>query len=101
MQRWTEIPQVSIQRNVSTRVLEVNDIPVAKGGNLDLMDPAIRYGIDGFAFNSAKLVIQTRMKVVGTKFREVSGKVISNSWLYRGLEVSFLNFLPPSPRNVP
>jgi hypothetical protein len=38
-------------------VLEVNDIPVAKGGNLDLMDPAIRHGIDGFAFDSAKLVI--------------------------------------------
>jgi hypothetical protein len=82
-------------------MLEVNNIPVAKGGNLDLMDPAIRYGIDGFAFNSAKLVIQTRMKVVGTKFRKVAGKVISSTWLYGGLEVSFLNFLAPTRRNVP
>jgi hypothetical protein len=82
-------------------MLEVNDISVAKGRNFDPMDPAIRYGIDGFAFDSAKLVIQTRMKVVGTKFRKVAGKVIPNSWLYRGLEVSFLDLLPPTRRNVP
>jgi hypothetical protein len=65
------------------------------------MDPAIRHGIDGFALDSAKLVIQTRMKVVGTKFREVAGKVISSTWLYGGLEVSFLNFLAPTRRNIP
>jgi hypothetical protein len=82
-------------------MLEVNDISVAKGRNFDPMDPAIRYGIDGFAFNSAKLVIQTRMKVVGTKFRKVAGKVISSTWLYGGLEVSFLNFLAPTRRNIP
>jgi hypothetical protein len=82
-------------------MLEVNDIPVAKGRNFDLMDPAIRHGIDGFALDSTKLVIQTRMKVVGSKFREVAGKVISSTWLYRGLEVSFLDLLSPTRRNVP
>jgi hypothetical protein len=65
------------------------------------MDPAIRYGIDGFALDSTKLVIQPRMKVVGTKFRKVAGKVISSTWLYGGLEVSFLNFLAPTRRKVP
>jgi hypothetical protein len=65
------------------------------------MDPAIRYGIDRFALDSAKLVIQTCMKVVGTKFRKVAGKVISSTWLYGGLEVSFLDLLAPTRRNVP
>jgi hypothetical protein len=82
-------------------MLEVNDISVAKGRNFDPMDPAIRYGIDRFPFDSAKLVIQTRMEVVGTKFRKVAGKVVSNSRLYWGLEVSFLDLLPPTHRNVP
>jgi hypothetical protein len=86
---------------VSTRVLEVNDIPVAKGRDFDSMNPAFCNGIDRLAFDSAKLVIQTRMKVVGPKFRKVAGKVISSTWLYGGLEVSFLNFLAPTRRNVP
>jgi hypothetical protein len=82
-------------------VFEVNDIPVAKGRDFDPMNPTVGCSVDRFAFDSAKLVIQACMKVVGPKFCEVASKVISNSWLYRGLEVSFLNFLPPSPRNVP
>jgi hypothetical protein len=65
------------------------------------MDPTIRYSINGFTLDATKLVIQTRMKVVGSKFREVAGKVVSNSRLYWGLEVSFLDLLPPTHRNVP
>jgi hypothetical protein len=82
-------------------VLEVNDIAIAKGRDFDPMDPAVCCSVDGFAFDTAKLVIQARVKVVGPEFSEVAGKVISNSWLYRGLKVSFLNFLPPSPKNIP
>jgi hypothetical protein len=82
MQRGIKIPKVPIEGDVSTRMLEVDDIPVAKGGNFDAMYPTLCCCIDGLAFHSPKFVIQASMKVVGSKFREVASKVIPSPWLY-------------------
>jgi hypothetical protein len=82
MQCGIEISKVTIEGDVSARMLEVDDISIAKRRDFDSVYPSFGCGIDGFAFHSPKFVIQARMKVVGSKFRKVARKVISSPWLY-------------------
>jgi hypothetical protein len=77
-----EISKMTIESDVSARVFEVDDIPIAKRRDFDSMHPSFGCCIDGLSFYSPKFVIQARMKVVGTKFREVARKVITSPWLY-------------------
>jgi len=78
---------------MATKMLEVNDVAVAKRRNFNAMYPSLSCCIDGFPFHAAKFVIQPRMEVVRTQFREIACKVVSSPWFDGGLKISFLNRL--------
>jgi hypothetical protein len=93
MKLWNKVSEVSIQRDISAGMLEVNDIPVAERGNFDPVHPSVCSCINGLAFDTTEFVIQSCMKVIGSEFGKVAGKVISTSRFDRRSEIAFLDFL--------
>jgi hypothetical protein len=53
-------------------MLQVEDIPIAKGGNFDPMNPTICHGIDWLSFYSPKLVVKPCVEVVWPEFGKVT-----------------------------
>jgi hypothetical protein len=76
-----EVSQMSIDGNVSGWMLQVNHISIAIGRDFDPMYPAICSCIDGFSLYTTKLIIQSCVKVIGTEFCEITGKVVSPTGL--------------------
>ena len=63
---------MSVQGDISARMLEVDYIAITKRGNLDPVNPAIGRRIDRLALDSAKFVIQSGVKVVGPELGEIT-----------------------------
>ena len=74
-------------------MLYIDDVAIAPGRDLDSVNPAISRSINWLTLDTAKLIVKSRMEVIGSKLREVAREVVSPTRLHRRTEESLLNLL--------
>jgi hypothetical protein len=84
---------MGVDGGLAIGMLDVDDIPVAKGGQLDSVHVAVIDRQDGLAVHAADLHVNAGVEMVGAYFGEIAGQKIGLTRL-DGKEIVALGLQP-------